>query len=622
LLFEVNPSVTEKLEQKFSDSAESPPSGGPQSIESRVDQLDLKMVKMVMKMSQALSSEIALERVTEAVMRFAIEYGGAERALLIFQQGKEYWIEAEAEIGANGTEVRLRRAAASSSELPESLLRYVIRSHRSLILEDASTERFSSQDPYILEKQPRSVLFLPLVKRKDLIGVLYLENNLWTRVFTPKCLALLELLTAQATISLDHARLYAEAKRAEELKVAMARERETFAQQRVAQLAKANAALRDSLDQLASVPQLDEFIGQVMAAITGQLGAVSSSLSLLGPDDQTMRLELIYEGGRVRSRDEIGCHISSIKRDELMVSGLVGSVFLFPTDRPTSLPEGVRTYLAELGVKSVLVIPLSSKGQVNGILSFRFLNERAFQEEELEIARALATQASLAIQLTRSAKRARESAVLEERNRLASEIHDSLAQSFAGISMQLSAAGRAMVRKSKDAQQHVERANELARFGLSEARRSALSLRSNIIEESGLIQALRKLTERSNIPGLISCSFQASRVDEKDLSPQVQQDLLRIGQEAISNALRHAQPTEIKVSLRVNPRNLVLKVTDNGSGLAKARLVSGGQGFGFTNMRARAKNLGATIDIRSKPGAGTSVIVRLANPPEARPNSK
>jgi signal transduction histidine kinase len=626
LLFEADPSVTEKLEQKFSDYAESPSFSGPHSVESRVDQLDLEMVKMVMKMSQAVSSEIAPERVTEAVMRFAIEYGGGERALLIFQQGEEHWIEAEAEIRANGIEVRLRRAAASSSELPESLLRYVIRSRRSLILDEASKERFSSQDPYILEKKPRSVLFLPLVKRKALIGTLYLENRLWTQVFTPKRLALLELLTAQATISLDHARLYAEAKRAEELKVAMARERETFAQQRVAQLAKANAALRDSLDQLASVPQLDEFIGQVMAAITGQLGAVSSTLSLFRPDDQTMALELIYQEGRVRSLDEIGYpkHIRDITRDEIIVSGLAGCIYLFPLDRPTPLPEGVRTYLASIGIKSVLVIPLSSKGQINGLLSFRFINERTFQEEDLEIARALATQASLAIQLTRLATTARESAVLEERNRLASEIHDSLAQSFAGISMQLSAAGRAMARKSKDAQQYVERANELARFGLSEARRSALSLRSNIIEESGLIEALRKLTERSNIPGLISCSFKAGRVDEAALSPQVQQDLLRIGQEAISNALRHAQPTEIKVSLRMNPSNLVLKVTDNGSGLAKARLMSEGQGFGFANMRARAKNLGATLDIRSKHGHGTSVIVRLrqADSPEARPNSK
>ena len=181
-----------------------------------------------------------------------------------------------------------------------------------------------------------------------------------------------------------------------------------------------------------------------------------------------------------------------------------------------------------------------------------------------------------------------------------------------------------MSRKSKDAQGHVERANELARFGLSEARRSALSLRSNIIEESGLIEALRKLTERSNIPGLISCSFHATRVDEGVLSPQVQQDLLRIGQEAISNALRHAQPSQIKVSLRGNQSNLLLRITDNGSGLTRAQPLSERHGFGFANMRARAKNLGASLDIESKPGRGTSVIVRLqlADSIEAHPRSQ
>jgi len=305
--------------------------------------------------------------------------------------------------------------------------------------------------------------------------------------------------------------------------------------------------------------------------------------------------------------------LSAFKLDEIAPASLDQPISVLRLDSPLAMqiPEGRRAHLIAEGIKAVLIIPLSSKGQVNGMLSFRFKDDRQFQEEELEIARALATQASLAIQLTQLARTARESAVLEERNRLAGEIHDSLAQSFAGISMQLSAAGRAMARKSKDAWGHVERANELARFGLSEARRSALSLRSNIIEESGLIEALRKLTERSNIPGLISCSFHASRVDEQALSPQVQHDLLRIGQEAISNALRHAQPSEIKVSLRGNQSNLVLRVTDNGSGLARAGLLSEGQGFGFANMRERAKNLGAALHIQSKLGHGTSVIVRL-----------
>jgi predicted ATPase/signal transduction histidine kinase len=605
-------SKVDQLEQKLSSLSGLPLISRPNSVGALVDQLDLQTV---VKISQAVSSEIVLEKLTQTLMRITVEHAGAEGGLLILQHGEEFRIEAEAKVGPSGVEVQLRHAATSPSELPESLLRYVIRSQESLILDDACSQTLFSQDPYMLQKRPRSVLCLPLVKRTDLIGALYLENNLATRVFTPKRLALLQLLTSQAAISLDHARLYAEAKRAEELQAEMARERETFAQQRVAQLAKANAALRSLLDELAAVPQLDEFMGHVMAAITGQLGAASSVLALLRPDDQTMVPELMYQDGRVRRRDKLGLskHLGALKLDEIPPASLDQPISVLRLDSPQAMliPEGRRAHLVAEGIKAVLIIPLSSKGQVNGMLSFRFKDDRQFQEEELEIARALATQASLAIQLTQLARTARESAVLEERNRLAGEIHDSLAQSFAGISMQLSAAGRAMARKTKDARGHVERANELARFGLSEARRSALSLRSNIIEESGLIEALRKLTERSHIPGLISCSFQAGRVDEKALSPQVQQDLLRIAQEAISNALRHAQPTGIKVSLRGNPSNLMLRVTDNGSGLARAGLVSEGQGFGFANMRERAKNLGAAFDIQSKVGHGTSVIVRL-----------
>ncbi len=415
-----------------------------------------------------------------------------------------------------------------------------------------------------------------------------------------------------------------ESKRTEEMQAAMAREREMFAQERASQLAKANEALRGSLDALASVPELDEFIGQVMAAITRQLGAVSSVLRVLDAEQKSMRLELLFQDSQVMSPNDAKYpeHIRSLSLDEVgfafsgrgstpATKSLEQTVSVLHLSDPRALmmPDGLRAYLLELGIRTLLIIPLTSRGEANGVLSFRFTEERDFQAEELEIARALATQASLAIQLTQLARTSRQSAVLEERNRLAGEIHDSLAQNFAGISMQLSAAAGAMKRKSKDAVSHIERATDLARFGLSEARRSALSLRSNVIEESGLIEALQKLVERSNIPGLLRCSFRSSRVREESLAPPVQQDLLRIAQEAISNALRHARPTVISVSLRCDPPNLVLKIRDNGSGIANGR--SSGGGFGFANMRARAKNLGAELDIRSTAGSGTSVVVRL-----------
>jgi GAF domain-containing protein len=124
---------------------------GPRSIEADVDQLDLRTI---MKISQAVSNEIVLEKLAQTVIRIAVEYAGVERGLLILQQDEEYRIEAEAVVGPGGVEVQLRQAPTSSGDLPESLLRHVIRSQQSLILDDASSQSVFSQDPYLLEKRP------------------------------------------------------------------------------------------------------------------------------------------------------------------------------------------------------------------------------------------------------------------------------------------------------------------------------------------------------------------------------------------------------------------------------------------------------------------------------------
>jgi signal transduction histidine kinase len=229
------------------------------------------------------------------------------------------------------------------------------------------------------------------------------------------------------------------------------------------------------------------------------------------------------------------------------------------------------------------------------------------QPENLELARALATQASLAIHLAQLAESAKRSAVLEERNRLAGEIHDSLAQSFAGVCMQLALAAEKTQNDAVLGQ--IGRAIELAKFGLSEARRSALSLRSQIIEESGLLKALRMLAERSNVPGRLRCTFQSNLENEASLPVGIRQDLLRIAQEAISNAMRHANPTAIHVRLRLERTNLILKVTDNGCGMTNTDGTR--YGFGFVNMRARVKNLNGSLNIRSAHDRGTSIVVTV-----------
>jgi signal transduction histidine kinase len=185
------------------ESAPQPPTA---TFGAPIEQLDLATV---VKIYQTVSGEIILEKLIETLMVLAVEHAGAERGLLVLPQGDVQQIEAEATTGRDAVIVRLLGAPATPSDLPGSILQYVIRTEESVILDDASAQNPFSADEYIRQKGARSVLCLPLVKQAKLIGLLYLENNLASHVFTPARISVLKLLSSQAAISLENARLYA-----------------------------------------------------------------------------------------------------------------------------------------------------------------------------------------------------------------------------------------------------------------------------------------------------------------------------------------------------------------------------------------------------------------------------
>jgi len=175
------------------------------TILASVKRLDLATV---IRVSEAISGEIEQEKLIDTLMRTAIEHAGAERGLLILVRGGEARIEAEAAIGTGKIEVAVRRAAITASDLPESVLHYALRTLESVLLDDASTDNVYSKDEYVRLKRSRSVLCLPIVKQKKLVGALYLENNLTPRVFTPDRVTVLQLLASQAAFSLENAALF------------------------------------------------------------------------------------------------------------------------------------------------------------------------------------------------------------------------------------------------------------------------------------------------------------------------------------------------------------------------------------------------------------------------------
>jgi PAS domain S-box-containing protein len=218
-----------KLDQLYPGLEEQKPLGPTTTIGPLFEQLDFMTV---VKALEAVSREIDLGKLIETLLVISVKHAGAERGLLFLSRGQEPRIEAEATTYGDHVQVVLQQGFATLPGFPESVVRYVFRTHERVILADASAENPFSGDAYMRVTRLRSILCLPLIEQGVLIGELYLENNLGPGVFTPKRLSVLELLALQAAISLENARLYAEL------------------QQENSDLRKAEEALRASEDRM------------------------------------------------------------------------------------------------------------------------------------------------------------------------------------------------------------------------------------------------------------------------------------------------------------------------------------------------------------------------------------
>jgi PAS domain S-box-containing protein len=203
------------------------------------------------------------------------------------------------------------------------------------------------------------------------------------------------------------------------------------------------------------------------------------------------------------------------------------------------------------------------------------------------------------------AEEARQTAVLEERTRMAREIHDTLAQAFTGILLQLGAAERVLADTPEQGEAHLRTIGDLAREGLAEARRSVQALRPQALEQGDLAGALARMVERLNTHPDTRITFRLDGA-ARPLPASVADHLLRMGQEAITNALRHAQASQIDVELTFGDAELTLRVTDDGRGFAGDIAPRQGH-FGLTGMQERAGLIGAQLSVESQPGCGTRV---------------
>ncbi|WP_200960516.1 sensor histidine kinase [Oerskovia sp. Root22] len=282
--------------------------------------------------------------------------------------------------------------------------------------------------------------------------------------------------------------------------------------------------------------------------------------------------------------------VLAVLATSVALNGSAMSVWVDPT------PE----VLAEL----LLIVAVQTAAIGVGILlTARSEPEERKREELVErLEAALHENAGLHAQLV---AQARESGAHDERQRLAGEIHDTLAQGLAGIITQLQAAERsAGARGEKD--EHVERALRLARSSLTEARRSVQALAPRELGRAHLPDALRTLTERWSQDQGISAQVEVTGTREP-LSPAIEVSLFRVAQESLTNVAKHAEASRVGVTLSYTGPEVLLDVRDDGRGFARGS----GAGFGLTSMRQRIRGVGGHIEVQSTPGEGTSVSARV-----------
>jgi signal transduction histidine kinase len=202
-------------------------------------------------------------------------------------------------------------------------------------------------------------------------------------------------------------------------------------------------------------------------------------------------------------------------------------------------------------------------------------------------------------------------AILEERGRLAHEMHDTLAQSFAGIGFQLQAIRNSVPEELESLHQQLDLASDLVRHSHEEARRSIATLRSEDLETEDVLSALAHCAHRMVANGSVQIVMQKYG-DPRPIPLRIADTLFRIGQEAMANAVRHADHTQLTIRLDYKENSVGLSIVDNGRGFIDGNHHTG---FGIRGMRRRAQSIAATFELHSAPGQGTSVIVKAPLPP-------
>ena len=371
-------------------------------------------------------------------------------------------------------------------------------------------------------------------------------------------------------------------------------------------------ALAQNLDILASAPAPENLIGRMLSTIGRFLSAQSVVLWLLNESNDLLVLRAAAEGASFATDPEhpLNTNPSSWKEDKVLQEILFtgAPVVCEDIEHDPRVSSAMRDYFRSKGTRKLLAIPTLVSGHVKGFIGIRHEDRPPYRRKEVELAQALAHQTMFAVQLDQFAEQSQQAAVLEERNRMARDIHDTLAQGFTGVIMQLEAAEKAIEHhRPKQADEHLRQAGGLARQSLSEARRSVHALRPQALKKENFWDALKDMIKSITVGTALHPSFKIQGKISR-LPPVWQENLLHIGQEALANTIKYAHAHKFGTRLMSDPKKLRLEFSDDGDGFKPQ---DQHDGRGLAGMRERVEQMGGELKIASSRSKGTKITVVL-----------
>ena len=268
---------------------------------------------------------------------------------------------------------------------------------------------------------------------------------------------------------------------------------------------------------------------------------------------------------------------------------------------------GATTDSAVNGTRSWMCVPLPLKDRVIGMLALSHRQTAFYTERHVGLVGAIASQVAVAIENARLYEQAQQLAAVDERQRLARELHDSVSQALYGIALSATAAQTLMGDEASPARQRVDFVISQAQAAMAEMRALIFELRPESLAEEGLVAALLKQTDA--MAARYSLSVVTELSEEPPLGLAEKEAFYRIAQEALHNVVKHAQATEVAVRLTSNGESTLLEIGDNGVGFDTAQRFPGH--MGLVSFGERASSIGAQVEVQSKPGEGTNVRVSV-----------